>query len=84
MDSATSSQVPNRPRGIERRNSSWSLAGNFAVISVSMKPGATAFTVIPREATSRATALVNPRMPALVAAYIDCPALPVWPTTDDK
>ena len=37
-------------------------------MSVSMKPGATAFTVMEREATSRATAFVNPMMPALLAA----------------
>ena len=33
-----------------------------------MKPGATAFTVMPREPSSRASALVNPRSPALAAA----------------
>src|SRR5215475_5545908 len=49
-----------------------------------MKPGATAFTVIPLEATSLAMALVNPIMPALVAAYSDWPALPICPTTDDR
>ena len=39
-----------------------------AVMSVSMKPGATAFTVMPREATSRATDFVKPTIPALLAA----------------
>ena len=39
-----------------------------AVMSVSMKPGATAFTVMEREATSRATDFVKPMMPALLAA----------------
>jgi hypothetical protein len=33
-----------------------------------MKPGATALTVIPREATSRARLLVSPISPALAAA----------------
>ena len=39
-----------------------------AVMSVSMKPGATAFAVMPREATSRATDFVKPTIPALLAA----------------
>ena len=39
-----------------------------AVMSVSMKPGAIAFAVMPRDATSRATDLVKPMMPALLAA----------------
>ncbi len=38
------------------------------VISVSINPGATALTVIPREPTSRASDLVKPIMPALAAA----------------
>ena len=37
------------------------------VISVSMKPGATALTVMSRLATSRASDLVNPIRPALAA-----------------
>ena len=37
-------------------------------MSVSMKPGATAFTRTLREASSRATDLVSPISPALVAA----------------
>src|SRR5262245_10999917 len=49
-----------------------------------MKPGATVFTVMPLDATSLVMALVNPMMPALVAAYSDWPALPVSLTTDDK
>ena len=39
-----------------------------AVISVSMKPGATALAVTPREASSLAMDLVRPIMPALLAA----------------
>ena len=37
------------------------------VIGVSMNPGQIAFTRIFREPTSRATARVKPRMPALAA-----------------
>ena len=37
-------------------------------MSVSTNPGATAFTVTLREATSRATACVKPMMPAFAAA----------------
>ena len=43
-------------------------SGSSLVISVSMKPGATAFTVTPREPISRASDLVNPSIPALAAA----------------
>ena len=37
-------------------------------MSVSINPGASAFTVMPREASSRATDLVNPISAALLAA----------------
>ena len=37
-------------------------------MSVSMKPGARALAVIPREASSRATDLVKPSKAALLAA----------------
>ena len=37
-------------------------------MSVSMSPGATALTVMPRDATSRAIERVKPIMPALEAA----------------
>ena len=37
-------------------------------MSVSMSPGATTFTVMPREPTSRATDLQNPISPAFDAA----------------
>ena len=36
-------------------------------MSETMKPGATAFTVIPRDASSRAAVFVNPMTPAFVA-----------------
>ena len=39
-----------------------------SVMSVSMKPGAIALTVMPREASSRATDFVKPITPALLAA----------------
>ena len=54
--------------GMEEATASRALSVMAAVISVSMKPGATAFTVIVREATSRATDFVNPITPALLAA----------------
>ena len=44
-----------------------SSSGTASTIRVEMNPGATAFTVMPREATSRATVLVNPMSPALAA-----------------
>ena len=39
-----------------------------AVMSVETYPGATTLTVMPREATSRASALLNPITPAFDAA----------------
>ena len=42
-------------------------------MSVSMMPGATTLTVMPRDPTSRASALASPTNPALEAAYAgDC------------
>jgi len=43
-------------------------APNTAVMSVSMNPGAKAFTVMPREPSSLATDCVKPIKPALLAA----------------
>ena len=43
-------------------------SGMAAVMSVSMKPGATALTVMLRLASSLAAALVRPMRPALLAA----------------
>ena len=43
-------------------------SGRSFVMSVSMKPGATALTVTPRRATSAAIVLVIPISPALAAA----------------
>ena len=46
---------------------SFSSLGRSLVSFVGTKPGATALTVMLRVATSRARALVKPRMPALAA-----------------
>ena len=46
----------------------WADSPRRAVMSVSIIPGATTLTVIPRLATSRAKVFENPTMPALVAA----------------
>ncbi len=61
---ATSSGVPTRPSGISFSISS---SGAACVISVSMRPGATQFTVISRLASSSASAYVAPMMPAFAA-----------------
>ena len=45
----------------------WAASGIAAVMSVAMKPGATAFTVIPRLPSSRAHTRVMPMTPAFVA-----------------
>ena len=62
---ATSSGLPSRRIGIMRITSS---TGTFAIISVSIRPGATLFTVIWRFASSCASARVAPMSPALEAA----------------
>ena len=51
-------------------------------MSVSMKPGATTLTVIPRLPTSRASARPAPISPAFDAAYGTCPPDPMSPTTE--
>jgi hypothetical protein len=38
-------------------------------LGVLVRPGATAFTLIPKDATSRAIPFVNPITPAFEAAY---------------
>ncbi len=62
---ATSSHVPNLLMGIAFLTSSGSSID--AAISVSITPGATAFTVIPRFASSTASALTAPSTPAFAA-----------------
>src|SRR5690606_7326230 len=61
---ATSSGVPTRPAGIIFRACSTTCGSS---ISVSISPGATQLTVMRRLASSSASALVAPMMPALAA-----------------
>ena len=67
MAGATSAGVPIRGIAAAWRARSSNSAGNPLVSSVSMKPGATALTVIFREPTSLASAFVSPISPALEA-----------------
>ena len=62
---ATSSTEAKRPSGVAALMASLTLAGKESVSSVTTKPGATALQVMPRDATSRAVALVRPMRPAL-------------------
>ena len=64
---ATSSGVPKRPSGIADAQLAWASVLMSRVMSVSMSPGATTFTVIDREATSRASAFEKPMTPAFAA-----------------
>ncbi len=75
MVCATSSGRPVRRTGISAAACSWSAAKSTfiraavaAVMSVTMKPGATALTVTPNGPSSIASVLVKPCMPALAAA----------------
>src|SRR5450830_815656 len=61
---ATSSGLPARRAGISLSTSS---IGKSCVMSVSIRPGATQLTVMLRLASSSASALVAPMMPALAA-----------------
>ena len=65
---ATSSLCPKRPMGMDFRRASRAASGSTAVISVSIKPGATRFTVTLRLASSLAMDLLMPMSPALLAA----------------
>ena len=65
--SATSSGLPNSPSGIVLHASSLTVSDSLSVISVVIKPGATAFTVIFLAASSFAVAFVSPITPALEA-----------------
>ena len=65
---AMSAGVPIRFRGIFPVMADFCSSLSTAVISVSMKPGATTLTVIPLDATSWARDLANPVSPALAAA----------------
>ena len=64
----TSSAAPMRPMGMAARVVVLEASGMAAVMSVYMKPGATALTVTPRLANSLARDLVMPMTPALLAA----------------
>ncbi|MBA7626133.1 hypothetical protein ES703_33575 [subsurface metagenome] len=66
--SATSRGEPKWPRRICLLISCFHSSFNRCVISVSIKPGATALAVIPRDATSLAMVRVKPMMPALAKA----------------
>jgi hypothetical protein len=68
ITSPTSAGSPRRPSGTFAISSAVTDSGSCAVISVAMYPGHTAFTVMPRDASSRASALVSPSSPALEAA----------------
>ena len=67
-DCAISASVPARPSGIVAIIAARCFSSSTAVMAVSMYPGATAFTVIPREATSRASERVSPISPAFYTA----------------
>ena len=65
---AMSSGSPNLPSGICVTTPLFSSSGSPLVMSVAMKPGATALHVMPRLASSRAITFVSPISPALLAA----------------
>ena len=58
---------PMRPSGMRASSASFTFCGSGSVIGETMKPGATAFTVMFREATSTAIARVKPISPAFAA-----------------
>ena len=59
---------PSRSSGICANSAACASSVIAAVMSVSMKPGATTFASMLREASSFATDLVSPISPALLAA----------------
>src|SRR5262249_36850548 len=65
---ATSAGGPRRPHGILDAPPSPARSVHPRVISVSIIPGATTLAVMPRDATSSASAFVNPISPAFDAA----------------
>ena len=65
--SATSLGVPKRFRGMEEAYLSLTSSGRPAVMSVSIKPGATALTLTDRPANSLAADFVKPMIPAFAA-----------------
>ena len=56
---------PNLFKGMSSISLVLALSSRYAVMSVSIKPGATEFTVIPLEPTSLASDFVKPLKPAL-------------------
>ena len=60
--------MANRPAGIALRISALRASGSTAVMSVSMKPGATTFAVMLRLPSSRVIERAMPTRPALLAA----------------
>ena len=62
-----SSTLPILPMGTAATPASRAFSDRACVISVSIKPGATALTHTPRDANSLATLLVSPMSPALEA-----------------
>ena len=65
---AISSPCPRRPAGTFTSSFSFCSSLRASVIGVSIKPGAITFTVIPRLATSAASDLLKPIIPAFDAA----------------
>ena len=65
---AMSSTVPIRPSGICSAYLPFRSSPSSAVMSVSMKPGATTLAVTPREPSSRASERARPTSPDLEAA----------------
>src|SRR5918992_1678244 len=81
---ATSAAVPGRPRGVASIRACSARSVLAPVMSVSTNPGHIAFTVMPREPTSRASDRVRPMTPALEAAYAACPGFPRRATAEDR
>ncbi len=79
---ATSSGSARRRSAARRTTRSCCRSGSPSVMSVSMNPGATAFTVMPSLPTSRASARVKPTRDALLAPYTESPLNPVAATID--
>ncbi len=61
--------------GIGGTRPSFTFSLSTAVMSVSMKPGAMALQVTPREASSLATDLVRPTSPALAGGVVRLPGV---------
>ena len=77
--SATSAGVPPRIKGVSSKKASLSSSESAEFIFVSIKPGATALTLMPEGPHSFASALVYPITPAFAAEYalsIDAPVIP--------